>query len=255
MHSWPLLLLPSCQRSQNKASLYVSLIRDASYSLDVTRGRRGQAGLPASGRRWEGARWAVGSGGGALGPWAGQPLFGAGITSTLPDVGDGEGCGGGTGNLSRLELSHCVYTSCRWQPDSVLYLGLVLCRSFLPLPRWWQHSDKIKIQDGFLPLFQSRWLFASTSSLDARRLCLYPVSKRVCCPSLQRLRPLLRRGEENKGASKALCPSPNSRPLLLHTCISEVVLSNLLPSPQSLCEYPVEACGQKLAVSAISPCF
>lgn len=108
---------------------------------------------------------------------------------------------------------------------------------------------RFKIQDGFLPLFQSRWLFASTSSLDARRLCLYPVSKRVCCPSLQRLRPLLRRGEENKGASKALCPSPNSRPLLLHTCISEVVLSNLLPSPQSLCEYPVEACGQKLAVS------
>lgn len=114
---------------------------------------------------------------------------------------------------------------------------------------------RFKIQDGFLPLFQSRWLFASTSSLDARRLCLYAVSKRVCCPSLQRLRPLLRRGEENKGASKALCPSPNGRPLLLHTCISEVALSNLLPSPQSLCEYPVEACGKKLAVSTISSCF
>lgn len=112
---------------------------------------RGQAGLPASGRRWDGARrepWAPG-----VEHWGrerGSLCLGLGSTQLCLMWEMWRGAGGGIGNLNQLELSHCVYTSCRWQPDSVLYLGLVLCRSFLPLPRWWQHSDKIQDPGWFL---------------------------------------------------------------------------------------------------------
>ena len=131
---------------KTKACLKVSLIKSPSYPLDVPRECRGwlHAWLQWAGGKGCGERCALvcragwHSRSGAQGWWEGQPLLQAGLTSTLADVRGGEGCGTavgeGTGNLSLLELSHYVYTSCPWQPNSVLYLGLVLYRSFfLPL--------------------------------------------------------------------------------------------------------------------------
>ena len=96
------------------------------------------------------------------------------------------GGAGGTGNLSPLELSHYVYISCPWQPNSVLYLGLVLCRSFLPFSHWWQNSDKTQNPEWFLVSLPEQVDFCLYFFLRCSGFLSPP--RRVCCPSLQRFK-------------------------------------------------------------------
>lgn len=82
----------------------------------------------------------------------------AGLTSTLADVRGGEGCGiavgWGTGNLSLLELSHCMYgnqsLSCIWGSSC----AGVSCLSLTGGKTLVRH----KIQNGFLSSRASRLL-------------------------------------------------------------------------------------------------